>query len=112
MHTVGVHPIAQPGWTPHQALPDSHASGGWADGSTVGAGLIVLDELQMLREWYTTSFRELRAFHFSKPNPRPEDEPRFHELLDRIFERHIDVPKQMALACSGLRRSAVKEIVV
>eukprot|EP00667_Euglena_gracilis_P009677 EG_transcript_9824 len=67
-------------------------------------GLIVLDELQMLREWYTTSFRELRAFHFSKPNPRPEDEPRFHELLDRIFERHIDVPKQMALACSGLRR--------
>eukprot|EP00668_Euglena_longa_P038446 GGOE01049452.1.p1 GENE.GGOE01049452.1~~GGOE01049452.1.p1 ORF type:complete len:431 (-),score=138.04 GGOE01049452.1:242-1375(-) len=67
-------------------------------------GLMVLDELQMLRNWYTTSFKELRAFHFSKPNPRSDDEPRFHDLLDRIFDRHIGVPKQMALACVVLRR--------
>ena len=37
------------------------------------AGLMVLDELQEIRDWYTTSFKELRAFHFSKPNPRSDD---------------------------------------
>jgi len=67
-------------------------------------GLMVLPELQEIRDWYVTSFQELREFHFSKPQPRSDDEPRFHKVLGRIFDRHVYVPKQMALACGGLRR--------
>ena len=54
-------------------------------------GLMVLPELQQVREWYITSFKELRTFSFSKPSAKPADIPPFHQLLRAIFHRHIKV---------------------
>lgn len=45
-----------------------------------------------LRGMFTDSFRELRAFQFSKPAPSWEDGQRFHDMLSVIQSRHKRVP--------------------
>lgn len=56
------------------------------------AGLMVLPELQEIRDWYVTSFQELREFHFSKPQPRSDDEPRPRPLAIPPFRTSTPPP--------------------
>eukprot|EP00667_Euglena_gracilis_P011806 EG_transcript_12086 len=66
-------------------------------------GLSGLAAFQQVREMFTDSFRELRAFQFSKPAPSWEDGQRFHDMLSVIQSRHKRVPEIVFQGCQQLR---------
>jgi len=69
-------------------------------------GLHAMPSVQRVREWYIQSFVEIRR---SRPPSDEESEAEFHQLLQRIYERHAPTLITMARGVYELRQSLVAE---
>jgi pyruvate dehydrogenase kinase 2/3/4 len=66
-------------------------------------GFAGLEPFQQVREMFTNTFQELRAFRFTQPAPSLEDEQRFYSLLFTIQHRHKRVPEIIFQGCEQIR---------
>jgi pyruvate dehydrogenase kinase 2/3/4 len=64
-------------------------------------------ELQQVRDWYVTSFKDLRSF----PDIQDmEDETRFTNLISRVKARHNEVMPTMAMGIQELKEDLGRKV--